>query len=110
MEERFIVVATEGAADAEYIVGELMKGFLLSRPLPESDVKSLLDIAGEEDGNYLAKHLQCGLPALSLMAQQALTTAVGNDLGGIWRPRNNSTDSESGDVLIGISTSAMPVI
>lgn len=94
------------AADAEHIVGELMKGFLLSRPLPESDVESLLDIAGEEDGAYLAKHLQCGLPALSLMAQQALTTAVGNDLGGDLAPAQQLYGlGKAGDVLIGISTS-----
>ncbi|MDF2632904.1 MAG: sugar isomerase, partial [Caproiciproducens sp.] len=44
------------AADAEHIVGELMKGFLLKRPLTGSE-KEKLKVEFPEDGEYLATHL-----------------------------------------------------
>ncbi len=60
------------AADCDHIVGELMKGFLLPRPLSDADVGRLTD-------DSVAKNLQNGLPAISLCAHSALTTAVAND-------------------------------
>ena len=53
------------AADADHIVGELMKGFLLPRPA---------------QANGLPKGLQKALPALSLAGHTALATACANDL------------------------------
>ena len=79
------------AADADHIVGELMKGFLLPRPL---------------DRPGLPSGLQGALPAIALTQHSALNTAFGNDADpqlvfaqqvlGLGRP---------GDVLLGISTS-----
>lgn len=93
------------ACDAEHIVGELMKGFYLQRPLPEEERKDLQERYGEE-GRYMASHLQRAIPAISLVSGVALSTAYANDVAanllfaqqvrGLGRP---------GDLLWGISTS-----
>ncbi len=93
------------AADAEHIVGELMKGFMQTRPLP-GDLQNKLRAASPEHGDLLARGLQCGIPAVSLVSGVALPTAFANDVAaelafaqqviGLGRP---------GDVLWGISTS-----
>ncbi|MGH8248885.1 MAG: SIS domain-containing protein, partial [Gammaproteobacteria bacterium] len=41
------------AADSEHLVGELMKGYLSARPLPESFRQKLME-AFPEEGAYLA--------------------------------------------------------
>ncbi|MBR3457016.1 MAG: SIS domain-containing protein, partial [Selenomonadaceae bacterium] len=66
------------ASDAEHIVGELMKGFLLPRKLDE-DMCSRLKEACPEVADYFAENLQGALPALSLVNQVALNTAFAND-------------------------------
>jgi D-sedoheptulose 7-phosphate isomerase len=93
------------AADAEHIVGEMMKGFCLPRHLSDADKARLAAVAGD-DADLLGNNLQYGLPTLSLVSHSALITATANDLDGrlifaqqIWgigRP---------GDVLLAISTS-----
>ncbi len=93
------------AADSEHIVGELMKGYRLPRPLPEAARRRILE-AWPEEGAYLADHLQGALPAISLVSQSALLSAFANDVAadmvyaqqvyGYGRP---------GDALIAISTS-----
>jgi len=93
------------AADTEHIVGELMKGFRSRRPLPESEVAKLRTLYGS-DGEEIARRLQGALPAISLVSQISLATAVTNDVSadmvfaqavfGYGRP---------GDALIAISTS-----
>jgi len=97
------------AADSEHIVGELMKGFRSVRPLPPEHREQLVRSWGEE-GRQLAERLQRALPAISLVSQVSLGTAVANDQGadlqfaqqvyGYGRP---------GDVLVGISTSGKAV-
>ncbi|WP_028608849.1 D-sedoheptulose-7-phosphate isomerase [Paenibacillus harenae] len=67
------------AADCEHVVGELMKGFMSKRPLPQAAREKLL-IHGEEEGAYLADHLQGALPAISLVSHSALMTAFINDV------------------------------
>lgn len=67
------------AADAEHIAGELMKGFLLKRPLADEMRASLLDAYGQH-GTYLADHLQGALPAISLAGHAALSLAFSNDV------------------------------
>ena len=66
------------AADSEHIVGELMKGFMLKRPLPEPMRRRLYDLF-PEDGPALGDRLQGALPAISLVSQTALQTAIAND-------------------------------
>lgn len=112
MEESFLnggklLIAGNGgsAADAEHIVGELMKGFKLSRRLAE-DFKDELIKQDAERGSILAENLQGALPAIALDGHLALTTAYMNDcepllcfaqqVNGYGRPE---------DVFLAISTS-----
>lgn len=66
------------AADAEHIVGELMKGFLLPRKLG-SDWQDAFEKTCPEDAAYLMQNLQGTLPAISLVNAVALGTAFAND-------------------------------
>ncbi|NLF94070.1 MAG: SIS domain-containing protein [Oligosphaeraceae bacterium] len=92
------------AADAEHIVGELLKGFVRKRPLNERD-RQIFTAAGA-DGAVLAERLQYGLRAVCLMSQLAISTAVANDLGGDLGPAQQLFAlGQPGDVLIALSTS-----
>lgn len=93
------------AADAEHIVGELMKSFLFSRQIETTFQKTLIRLYGTE-GKHLSEKLEGALPAIPLTSMPALNSAFANDV-----------DSETvfsqmvygygvpGDVLLGISTS-----
>jgi len=93
------------AADAEHIVGELMKGYLLKRPVPE-EMRAKLISTSPQNGDYLASHLQGGLPAISLVSQTSLLSAVANDTAAdmVYAQQVYAYGHE-GDALIGISTS-----
>lgn len=67
------------AADCEHVVGELMKGFMSPRLLPNNQRAKLM-MHGEEQGTYLADHLQGALPAISLVSHTAYATAFNNDV------------------------------
>ena len=112
MEETFksggkLLIAGNGgsAADAEHIVGELMKGFKQPRKVTETFSQKLKD-ANAELGPLLADNLQGALPAIALDGHFALSTAYMNDcepllcfaqqVNGFGKP---------GDVFLGISTS-----
>ena len=62
-----LLVAGNGgsAADAEHIVGELMKGFKLPRK-PDADFADKLVKENKELGTVLAENLQGALPAIAL--------------------------------------------
>ena len=93
------------AADSEHIVGELMKGFESKRPLPK-EVRRELARAFPEEGPYLAELLQGALPAISLVSQGALLTAVANDVAAdMVYAQQVYGYGHKGDVLLGISTS-----
>ena len=93
------------AADCEHLVGELMKGYLSARPLPASQ-RAALKSAAPTDGDYLADHLQGTLPAISLVSQAGLMTAVANDIGAdLVFAQQVLGYGRAGDVLIAISTS-----
>ena len=66
------------ASDSEHIVGELMKGFMLPRKLPEEIAGRFKD-AYEDEGEALASKLQGTLPAISLVGNSALVSAIAND-------------------------------
>lgn len=91
-------------ADADHIVGELVKVFRIIRPL-DFTVRDSLSAEGT-DGTELAQKLQGGLPAFNLGAQTALMTAMINDVGGdqIYA-QQVCAYGHPGDVLLGISTS-----
>ena len=71
-----LLVAGNGgsAADAEHIVGELMKGFKLPRK-PDADFADKLVKENKELGTVLAENLQGALPAIALDGHPALSTA-----------------------------------
>ena len=93
------------AADAEHVVGELMKGYLSRRPVPASLRQSLTETYGEA-GAYLADHLQGGLPAISLVSHSGLLTAIVNDIAGdMIFAQQIYGYGRPGDVLLAISTS-----
>lgn len=75
-----VMIAGNGgsAADAEHIVGELMKGFCRRRPL-SAESKAALIAADPVRGAHLAEVLQQGLPAIALTNHPALSTAFAND-------------------------------
>ena len=93
------------AADSEHIVGELMKGYLRARPVPQ-ETRRRLEETFADQGRYLADHLQGALPAISLVSQTALITAYANDVAPdmIFAQQVYGYGAE-GDVLVGISTS-----
>lgn len=93
------------ASDSEHLVGELMKGYLLARPVPGA-VRRRLEAAFPEQGDYLASHLQGALPAISLVSQTSLLTAIANDTAAdmVFAQQVYGYGRE-GDVVVGISTS-----
>ena len=85
------------AADADHIVGELMKGFLLKR---------LINTPADNGDNEILTHLQGALPAVSLNAHSALLTAFSNDLEFDYSYAQQVYGfGNKGDVLIALSTS-----
>lgn len=93
------------AADAEHIVGELMKGFKNSRKLSEAYRQKLKGIDNVL-GDRLATQLQGVLPAIALDGHPALTTAYMNDCDPLlcFAQQVNGYGCE-GDALLCISTS-----
>lgn len=102
-----LLVAGNGgsAADAEHIVGELMKGFKLPRK-PEADFAEKLVEENQELGSVLAENLQGALPAIALDGHPALSTAYMNDCEPLlcFAQQVNGY-GKSGNVFLGISTS-----
>lgn len=93
------------AADAEHIVGELMKGFTLARPVDQSFKEKLLQDHPAE-GEYLTQHLQQALPAISLVSHSALMTAFANDVAAdMIFAQQVYGYGEKNDVVLGLSTS-----
>jgi len=91
------------AADADHIVGELMKGFKKKRPLPAGLLESLIKEGMEQS---CAGSLQMSLPAINLSAHSALLTASINDLHSeIIYAQQVIGYGRLGDTLLGISTS-----
>ena len=102
-----LLIAGNGGscADAEHIVGELMKGFVKRREVSDSFAECLR-IADEVRGAELAKKLQGGLPAIALTGHAGLSTAYLNDVDGdLIFAQQTYGYGRPGDVLIGISTS-----
>ena len=89
-------------ADADHIVGELMKGFMKKRPL-SNELNSRFAALG---GSPLAEKLQTPLRAISLCSHPALSTAFANDVEPDYVFAQLALAySDPGDIFIGISTS-----
>lgn len=102
-----LLIAGNGgsAADAEHIVGELMKAFVLDRKIEQDFAEKLMSIDSEL-GAVLAKKLQGALPAIALDGHMALSTAYMNDCEPLlcFAQQVNGYGN-AGDVFLGISTS-----
>ena len=106
-EDKKLLIAGNGgsAADAEHIAGELMKKFMLSRPVPSLFAEELIRIDGKR-GRELANNLEQGLMAIPLVAHEAMTTAYINDVDGLGVFAQQLYGfGRRGDVFLGISTS-----
>lgn len=102
-----LLIAGNGGscADAEHIVGELMKGFVKRREVSDSFAECLRN-ADEVRGAELAKKLQGSLPTIALTGHAGLSTAYLNDVDGdLIFAQQTYGYGRPGDVLIGISTS-----
>lgn len=102
-----LLIAGNGgsAADAEHIVGELMKGFKLPRKQDPEFAEKLIK-ENSELGTVLAEKLQGALPAIALDGHPALSTAYMNDCEPLlcFAQQVNGY-GKKGDVFLGISTS-----
>ncbi len=102
-----LLIAGNGgsAADAEHIVGELMKSFVKKRKLPDTFIADIEKIDSEIAG-YLIPRLQPGMPAIALNGHTSLNTAAINDIdGNITFAQQVYGYGSAGDVFLGISTS-----
>ncbi|NLI21032.1 MAG: SIS domain-containing protein [Clostridiales bacterium] len=91
------------ACDCEHIAGELMKGFLLPRPLNAGERAALAEAGDDGD---LATHLQRALPVLVLQGLSGMSSAFLNDVrGDLTYAQQAFAYARPGDVLLGISTS-----
>ena len=92
-------------ADALHISGELLKSYILPRPL-DLAIQARLNAAGP-DGTLLAQALQRGLRTHVLGLNHALSSALENDVPvtGIGYAQELFVMARPGDVLLGISTS-----
>ncbi len=102
-----LLIAGNGgsAADAEHIAGELMKGFVKSRPVDDAFAGRLMDVDAEQ-GKRLAGKLQKGLPTIALTGHPALSTAFLNDVDGTMAFAQQVLGyGREKDVLLAISTS-----
>ena len=102
-----VIIGGNGGScsDAEHIVGELMKGFVLPRT-PDADMQKALTDVDPVLGTELAQQLQGGLPAVALSSHSALGTAFLNDVNGdmAYAQQLNAL-GKAGDVFLGITTS-----
>jgi D-sedoheptulose 7-phosphate isomerase len=90
------------ASDCSHISGELLKGFLLKRPLGEKELESFRRLGAED----LGRKLQRGIPAIPLPDLSAAFTAFCNDIDpeAAYAQLVHALGQE-GDALIAISTS-----
>lgn len=86
------------SADCEHISGELLKGFLLKRPLSEAEKSGI--------PSHIADKLQGGIKAIPLTSLSALGTAFSNDVDAdLVYAQLVSVFGAKNDVFLGISTS-----
>jgi len=92
------------AADAEHIVGELMKGFKMRRPIsPEQHL--LIHTMFPADGDFFTQNLQQAIPAISLISQTSVSTAFINDVKAeMVYAQLVMGYGKPGDAVIGLST------
>lgn len=92
-------------SDADHIAGEFLKGFILRRELPESELARFEAQFGA-DGRTLAGQLQRGLRCISLLSHPGFITAFCNDVNpDLIYAQQLYALARPGDLVIGISAS-----
>lgn len=93
------------AADCDHVAGELLKSFRSPRPLTADDRRRLAHLSA--DGRPVpVDRLERGLPAISLPALHAASTAIANDIDpAMVFAQLTVALGRPGDVLFAISTS-----
>lgn len=93
------------AADCEHLAAELVNKFERERPISaELEAQFRRDFGDE--GAFLAAHLQGALPAISLVSQGALVSALANDVSAeMVFAQQVFAYGKRGDALLAISTS-----
>ena len=102
-----LLVAGNGgsAADAEHIVGELMKSFMFERKIQKKYADELVRLYGDE-GVALSKKLEGTLCSIPLTSMPALSTAFINDVDpALTFAQMLYGYGREGDCFLGISTS-----
>ena len=105
--DRKLLICGNGgsAADAAHIVGELMKSFMLRRPVKDVFREKLLEMYPEYAAK-IADNLQGALPAIALTQENALLSAFANDVDPeLVYAQQVYGYGKKGDVLLCISTS-----
>ncbi len=105
-EDAFIYCCGNGgsAADSEHITGELMKGFILKRPLSSEEKARFSTL---ENGEEIAMKLQKGIRCISLVSQTGVISAFANDIDPslVYAQQVYAYAKSKHDVLIALSTS-----
>ena len=106
LDGKLLIAGNGGScADADHIVGELMKCFRRRRPVSR-DLRDRLRLICSGEGDILADKLGCSLTAISLSNQQTLNTAFANDMDGDYIYAQQILGyGRPGDVFLAISTS-----
>ena len=107
LQDGTLLIAGNGGscADAEHIVGELMKGFRKRRPLDEA-LQHSLAMENTSHGADLARSLQGSLRAIALDGHPGLSTAFANDVDAdMIFAQQVCGYGDRDDVFLGISTS-----
>ena len=103
-----LLVAGNGGscADAEHIVGELMKGFREAPPVRAKQLQRRLAMEDTSHGAELARSLQGSLRAIALDGHPGLSTAFANDVDAdMIFAQQVCGYGDKEDVFLGISTS-----
>jgi D-sedoheptulose 7-phosphate isomerase len=102
----FLVAGNGGSsADADHIVGELMKSFVRKRPIEDAIARQLSEIGGDA-GSRIASNLEGAVQAICLSSHHALSTAFMNDVDpSLVYAQQVYGYGNPGDLFIGISTS-----
>lgn len=106
LDGKLLIAGNGGScADADHIVGELMKCFIKRRPVGR-DLRDRLELIDPEGGDDLADKLGYSLMAISLSNQQTLNTAFANDVDGDYIYAQQILGyGRPGDVFLAITTS-----
>lgn len=107
--ERTVFVAGNGgsAADAEHIVGELVKGFYNAKPVDPQLIENLENV-DNEIGTKIASKLEKGYKVISLTNNNGVISAFSNDVEEGWTyayAQELCSLGKKGDVFLGITTS-----